>query len=433
MLKSLTFFFLLFSGVSGMAQTSAQDIFTPPKELPDTLYFAFNEGVQLIVINHYDNWEKQVSYKDAMQPRGLNWASVMSPPPANIYIFRNKAGNIIKVYNGALSNGRDLKSTDYVNTNSFSLNSIQDYRELNKHLKFYTGNKKIGLINLKGEVVVPAIYDDIRKYQDTHERGDKLVIEKDSMFGLLDINLKVLFPPVYRISNDKDYVGYPEHNIINQSYLKVFKNGKCGLINEKGDSLIGFMFDDIHLIHDGLYVGVNYGNERDKNKGHWQGVAGCIVYDKNFSPITELKNYDQVTYSGIKRFIVKKDNHFGVLNYTGEVILPIIYEGISLQNGDYYVFKNNKSGMINLAGETVIPIEFERNMYFYGQAIYVIQDGLIGVYSNKYKLIAKPQFKFKTWEMGKYILTREDGSKGFVLHKNGGSYYQSPEGEITEL
>lgn len=433
MMKLLTILSFLLSSLNLFSQIHIRDTFTPPKFTPDTLYFAFNNGIQLIVIDSYDTWNRWVSYKDAIEPRGSSYRFELGPGPRNIYIFRNKEGKIIKVYNANLTNENGLKNTDYINTTSVALHSLEDYSQLNNHLKFYSENDKVGLINLQGEVVLPAIYDEIRKYQDDNDKRDKLIIEKDGMFGLVDAKLNILFPPIYRTGNDKNNYGYPEHNIINKQYLKVYKNGKCGLINENGDSLIAFKFDDIRLIHDTMYVGINYRTEANKNQYFWHRVENCIVYDKQFSQLTELKNYEQIEYNGIKRFIVKKDNKVGVLNHKGEVIVPLEYDHLTPQNGDYYVFKNDKSGMINLEGKIVIPIEFERNMYFYGQAIYVVQDGLIGVYSNTYKLIAKPKFKFKTWDMGKYVLTREDGSKGFVMHQKEGSYYQSPEGEIIKF
>jgi len=430
MLKTLAMLSFVVLSIDSIGQSTIRDVFT--KGTPDTLYFTFNEGIQLIVINNYDTWIRQVAFKEAAQPGGMPWSVLMGPAPRNTYLFRNKEGKILKVYNSNLTYGNGFKSIDYINTTISSLYEIEDYRELNNHLMFCNENSKVGLINLKGDVAVPAVYDNIRKYQDDNGKGDKLIIEQNGMFGFLDSNLNVLFQPIYNTSNDKSYLGYPEHNIINEQYIKVFKNEKCGLISESGDVLIDFLFDDIRLIHDTMYVGINYKIELSTSIYFWHRVESCIIYDKNFNQITELQNYDQIEYFGIKRFNVKKDNKYGVLNHKGEVVVTLEYDSLSGENGAYYVVKDNKSGMINLEGEIVLPIEFE-NMYFWGQAIYVTQEGLIGVYNNKYKLIAKPQFKYKTWDMGKYVLTREDGSKGFVMYQKEGSYYQSPEGEIIKL
>lgn len=436
MLRILTIFTFLVLSLNIFAQNPSYKLFppsTPPKANPDTLYFDFDGGIQLIVIDCYDTWNRQVAYKELTQPRGLTWASVMGPAPKNIYIIRNKAGEILKVYNSTLSIFTGLKNTDYINTSSNTIYTLQDYNELNKHLMIYDTNNKVGLINLKGEVLVPTVYDAIRKYQDDNRKRDKLIIYKDGMFGFLDSNLKVLFPPIYRTSIENKYSGYPEHNVLDKQYIKVCKNEKYGLINENGKILIDFMFDDIKTIHDGIYMCVNYkdenGIEKIPNGSHWDGgykIKTCTLLNRNFSIITVMEKYDYIYYWGIKRFIVKRNNKFGVIDHKGQVVVPLVYDKLISQNGDYSVYKDNKWGVLNLEGKVVLPIQFE-GFEFYGQAIYVTQQGLIGVYTDKYKLIAKPQFKTKTWDMGKYVLTREDGSKAFVMHLKNDSYYQSQE------
>ena len=182
MLKRLAILsFLLFS-YSITAQESVIDLnsYHPPKKTTDSLYFPYQNNIQLIVINNYDTWNGRVAFMERMQPRGLSWASLLGPTPKNVYIFRNKEGDIIKTYNDFESNSRlthtnissssQLKDTDYINTTDLSLFTMQDYRELNTHLMFYGDNDKVGLINLKGHIVLPAIYDNIIKYQDPEKK-----------------------------------------------------------------------------------------------------------------------------------------------------------------------------------------------------------------------------------------------------------------------
>lgn len=143
---------------------------------------------------------------------------------------------------------------------------------------------------------------------------------------------------------------------MNDAFIKVFKNGKCGLIDETGVVQIDFKFDNIIMIHDTMLLGLVNKQVIDPNKYFWQNVQGCVVFDKNFNQIADLNQYDQLEYNGVKRFIVKKDNFVGVVNHKGEVIIPIQYDNLSTQNGDYYVTKDNKSGMISLEGKVLIPI-----------------------------------------------------------------------------
>ena len=432
MFKSYTLSVLLLLQFSSNAQLTFNVHFTEPDRVADTLYFPFENGVQLIVIDYYETWDRYVSFMEFREPRSMPWSAVLGPSPNNVYLFRNTNGEIVQSYNG-MSDGKGLKGTDFVNTDVFSLSVIHDYNAYNKHLKFYDINQKMGLINLRGEVVVPAVYDEIRKYQDFDGQWDKMVIIRDGKFGLMDSNLNVLFPAIYQCDPERESYGYPEHNIINGQYIKVYRDGKCGLINVMGEILINLEFDNLISIHDSLIVGYTNKEVIDKNQHAWKNVQRCIVFDKSFKQIAAIDEYDQIEYNGIKRFIVKKDSLYGVVNHLGKVIIPLEYERLTPQEEVYYVTKNNKSGLISADGKILIPLKYEDSFYFYGQAIYVVENGLIGVYNDKYKLIVAPQFTARYWDMGKFMLVRPDGSKGFVLHLNGGSYYQSPEGVVVML
>lgn len=436
MLKTLTIISFLLSSINIYAQLP---IPTSPKATPDTLYFAFNDNIQLIVINHYDTWKKQVDFMEHTQPMAMPWSmKIPSPNSYNNYIFRNKKGEIIRAYN-TNDTPKNLKHIDFINTSELSLISIEDYRELNNHLKFYE-NGKSGLINLKGEIIVPAVYDEIRKYQDRNRKRDKLVIVKDNKFGFLDANLKVLFPPIYQTNRENSYI-YPEHNDIDGQNLKVLKDGKYGLISEEGQILIDFLFDDIKLLHDNIYMGIFIRDEKElthntiDNNKHWDlgyRVKSCTLFDKNFNQIIKFDDFEYILYYGVKSFIVKKNNKFGIVNHLGKVIVPLDYDSLIPEESSYRVSKNNKIGIVNAEGKVVIPLKYE-NVEFNGEAIYVTQDSLIGVYNRQYKLIAEPQFESKTWDWGKYVLIRKNGQRGFVNHQTGNSYYQSPEGVIIKL
>jgi hypothetical protein len=117
-----------------------------------------------------------------------------------------------------------------------------------------------------------------------------------------------------------------------------------------------------------------------------------------------------------------------VINHLGEVIVPLKYDELVQKSSHYLVQINNKWGIVSLEGKVLLPIQYEGI-----EGIFVIQNGLIGICNRQFKLIAEPQFVDKTWDMGKYILTRKDGSKGFVKTEKKDSYYQSPEGKKIKL
>jgi hypothetical protein len=422
MLKTLTILTFFITSVNTYAQFPLDG---PPKATPDTLYFAYKDDIQLIIIDAFDTYNRLGAWHDAISPRGGSWFMDNEPAPRNVYLFRDKGGEIIKIFNADSIDKNSLKNTSYCNADELSLMSIMDYRELNNHLMFFEEDK-VGLINLKGDIIVPAIYDNIMKYQRKGGKRDKLIIVKDNKFGFLDSNLKVLFPPIYQT---RIHI-----KTIDGENIVVLKNDKFGLISEEGEVLIDFLFDGIRVIHDSMYMGSIH---KDKNeqihaiKSHWDWgyqVKTCILFNKDFKILTKFENFEYIYYYGTKRFIVKKDNKFGVINHLGEVIVPLKYDELVQKSSHYLVQINNKWGIVSLEGKVLLPIQYEGI-----EGIFVIQNGLIGICNRQFKLIAEPQFVDKTWDMGKYILTRKDGSKGFVKTEKKDSYYQSPEGKKIKL
>ena len=433
-IRVIALFSFLVVGSKAHGQLWIDDNFKIPKDHADTLYFPYSDGIQLIIIDLFDTWSNKVAFEDMIHPRGGSAADFMGPPPKNIYIFRDEEGDIKHIYNHDSDTLIQLlKVNGYTNASFSDLDAIQDYNQLNNHLMIYGDSDKVGLVNLLGEIIIPVEYDKIRRYQDRREKHDKLLIWQNGLFGMLDSNLNFIFHPQYKSTQY-----YPEHSVILNQYIKVIKDGRVGLIDENGSVLIDFMFNDIELIHDTLFTGWIC---RDKDelthsiKGHWNWgylAKACFVFDKHFKVITHLEDYEYIYYFGIKRFIVKKNNQFGVLDQLGAVVVPLEYDYLTQKNGTYYVKKDNKWGIIDLEGKVLLPLEYQ-SIDARGLAIYVTQDGLIGLYNDQYQLIAKPQFSHKTWDMGKHVLTRADGTAGFVQYDKENTYYQSPEGAITRL
>ena len=432
--KLLIFVFILLHFYS-TSQPRLVGIGSPPAEYPDTLYYPFNEdSLQLVIITAYDHWRQQGVHYDALYPRGGSWFLDHTPAPRNKYLWRNRSGELIKQYHTSPGSPLRLRNTDYANRSDFRSVGfdVSDYGELYGYFKFYGENNKQGLLNLKGEVVLPADFERIRRFQNSYGISNRIIVEKAGKFGILDSDLNELFPPIY--------AGIPEHHVLNGKYLKVVKDGKYGLIDENGKILIDMVFDEIKPIHDSLYIGLVYQDSATIQKyamnNHWNWgykTKDCIIFDKDLRVVTKLKDYEYIYYWGISQFIVKKDKYFGVLNTKGEVVIPLKYDHLSGNNGYYHVSKNDQCGLITTEGKMVLPLEFT-SIEFYGKAVYVIQNELTGVYNDQFRLIAEPQFKYRRWKMGRFILTRRDGSEGFVNHtEKGGCYYQSPEGEIQKL
>lgn len=409
-----------------------------------TLYFPFTDGVQLIVMNRYDAWQNEVDYVDMMQPRGMSHAVDIGPPLPNIYIFRDTSGKVLRMYNSRSVPMYMKENIDSVNANELTLRTIRDYQQFDGHLVYYdmldtqtrvsydywrSPIRKTGIINLKGEVVVDAQYDYIRPFQRNLISAKKYIISNGDSFGLLDSNFQVLFEPIYKThdSTSKKFYSTPEHHMLHGINLKVFKDAKCGLIDYEGNVLIDFKYDDIHVGHDTTYLAATKKAEPSGYRYFWGAVKTCTVYDSEFKILSRLDDYESIEYKGVNRFLVKRDGKYGFVNMKNEVIIPLIYKYIVPKNGAYNVSSVKGSGIIDMNGKVLLPLIYE-GVTINGKVIFVVKDGLIGLFTADYKEIAAPRFKYKKWDHGKYILTDAAGRVGFVNFSKENSFYQSPEG-----
>ncbi len=77
--------------------------------------------------------------------------------------------------------------------------------------------------------------------------------------------------------------------------------------------------------------------------------------------------YDGIEYiEGRQEFIVLSGGKYGVLSYTGETVINLEYDSIELLDGrdNYYLAEqNDKYGIIKSGEEIVVPIEFDKISY----------------------------------------------------------------------
>lgn len=211
-------------------------------------------------------------------------------------------------------------------------------------------NGLYGLINVKGEVVIPCEWDWL-----CGEFAEGVsVAEKDGKYGFIDYNGNVVFD-----------LNWDEAELFSDGLAKVKKNGKWGYIDRNtGRHAIACDWNYATSFVNGIaFV------SSDENK------SGYI--DKAGNPIGGLKW--QMDYEKIEVLVscnlarVKDDNFkYGCLNKFGELVIPCKWnkldsfvDGISRVKGD-----NNKYGYIDTKGNIVIPCKFDfANNFFEGKAL----------------------------------------------------------------
>lgn len=228
------------------------------------------------------------------------------------------------------------------------------YSDSSKH-SIVSLNGKKGLIDEQAKFILSAIYNDIRVEKDKVlvTVGDCLNSCKKGMFSLKG---EELLPVIY----DKIYI---DTDVIN-----VEKEGKLALYSLNLKPLTSFKFDKE------LFQHINYySNKKDELSSFSpaiivkvDGKVGLITPDGKeiFSPKYQALELAE------EYFIFKINDKYGVMDTSEKIIIQPIYDGISfpprenangnVNKGYFIVQDNGLQGIINMQGDIVISINYEK-------------------------------------------------------------------------
>lgn len=234
-------------------------------------------------------------------------------------------------------------------------------------------NKKEGVLNKNGEVIVP-----IGKYDDVFVKGQGpyIIVRKREMLngqfrdkvGLLNSNGTVIVP----IGMYENCRGRGCDDLIHY-YIEIESNHKRGAINDNGTIFIPI----------GKY-------------------DSFLVINKNIA-------------------LVKLNGKYGIVNNNGRMIVPVgKYNDLKSSYGMLTYSQNGKWGVLDQNGNQTTPAEYDRitpEKYSSGMAI-VTKDRKIGVINSEGKIIV-PLGDYYAGEICKEIGYLESNEGTMIFNKNG--------------
>jgi len=150
-----------------------------------------------------------------------------------------------------------------------------------------TEKGKVGVINLKGEPVVPSEYDVARILSPT-----LIMVSKDSKDGFFSNKGKRLTKLVYE-----------EIEPLRNGFVAVKQNEKWGLVNKEGKEIVAPQYDEIENFHDGL------ARVEKKEKMGFIDEAGKVVIPVKLDWAGQfLHGKTNVTLNNSKYYIDKRGN-----------------------------------------------------------------------------------------------------------------------------
>lgn len=236
-------------------------------------------------------------------------------------------------------------------------------------------NSKYGVINTKGQMMVPCIYDEMNNLK--IDGVIYFIVSKNGRYGVINGQNEILIPFEYE-NITKMY---------NSSvHIEVTKNGRSGLmnfvsrkmvipaqydrINIQSSNLVlvrkGWLYSLFNLAGEKLlsnwYTQLDIFNDNELAVAELNGKKGLIsLSEKKIIPLEyEVLNRMRSSYSSLGLFIAAKGGKYGIMGADGKTVLPLQYDLITNVGSDLLVIsKNNKKGVLTVTGTPVIPLEYD--------------------------------------------------------------------------
>jgi len=195
--------------------------------------------------------------------------------------------------------------------------------------------KKKGLINLRGKVILPPslLYEELLVM-----KNERVGVKIHNKYGFVDKNGKL------RIANRYEGIGNFSENM-----AAFMIRGKWGFIDKAENIVVQPNYEAVGQFEHGLAP--------VKKNGRW-GLA-----DKNGKEILKC-GYDGVNWQPTGRYVISFNGKKGLADATGREIFPSKYDLLT-DNGNGFVMlgKNGKLGLSDTRGYDVLPVIYDR-LYF---------------------------------------------------------------------
>ncbi len=222
-----------------------------------------------------------------------------------------------------------------VNTGRIVIDALaNDYRKawiFSEGLAAVIKEDKIGFINAFNEVVIPFIFD----YSDEHKMCDFsyqfdggycVMTTAEGKLGLIDRKGNWVLPASY------DEIWAAD----DRGYRVIVKDGKCGVLDSQCAEIYATEYDYVDIVKDGFVL--------TKDGRKWQvDFDGNITRPFLFDSTQYLKypiGYDEcgdITFAFADYLTYEVYNNYGIMNrHTGEPITPAIYSDINMLSKDLF-------------------------------------------------------------------------------------------------
>lgn len=292
-----------------------------------------------------------------------------------------------------------------------------------------------GVLNSKGELVIPVQYQEIKTVKKMYSQNKSeytvlQVTQRDTngrkLIGFIDEKNNILTPikynkmsfvygdsDIYALVNREDkefnFIDYTGKEVLSVPYTYVSKdivNNKLS-VGRKIDGVLKTGLYDLTTAREIIPLQIEgelhnfYGNiavVSRVNKKLWQMEYAFINIQGQYLTGFEFDQVSNFNQAGFAQ--VKKNGLFGLIDTSGKTILPIEYKSIGVFSEGLMAVENKrgKVGFVDNKGKIVIPMEYSAAAPFKNGLAAVYKNGK-GIYINKNN---QPITKYKYDATGPY-------------------------------
>lgn len=221
-----------------------------------------------------------------------------------------------------------------------------------------SGKNLFGVINEKGEAIVPCAYEVIRDYHEGFACASRVDLDDDRriVYGFLNTKGFEVIPFIYQGAAD-----------FSNGLARVIRKEFRGFINRTGEEILPVPWFTFHpeAIDSKFISGLLRTKSGGKTHGFINQQGEIVALEDTYEYDSKVESDDiHPLFPGYR--MVKKDGLYGFVNNTGEVVIPIQYEMFGSPSsekdreiGRKFAKKDGKWGYLDRYGKEVLPIVYD--------------------------------------------------------------------------
>ncbi len=254
--------------------------------------------------------------------------------------------------------------------------------------------KKLGMINTDGKVLTPFIFDSFKDIEKNLSR-EYIWLKIDNKWGAMD-----------KFGNIKEAFIYEHFNFERNDYGYVTKESKSGLVDNVGRIIVPCNYRAIWIASEGVIAvdlfektgfykigeGEIIAPQYDKCDGvfmkYYDGIANVSLNDKWGA--VNIKNeivipfkYEMCTDFKYGYAVVISKNRFGLINTKGDEVVPAIFNRLKKSEGVIISKVGKLYGLIDYSGNIILENTYDNISPFNNNVAIVEKDCQFGLIDKK--------------------------------------------------